>query len=65
MQKLISSGNYLTTVATMDGLGHVVETMLTSDPDCASGDITATTYDGTGHVYTASNPYCTTSDPTY
>jgi RHS repeat-associated protein len=49
----------------MDGLGHVVTFELTSDPDCSTGDITATTYDGFGRVHTKSNPYCTTGDPTY
>jgi YD repeat-containing protein len=46
-------------------MGHVVESKLTPDPDCASGDRTDTAYDGIGHVYTVSNPYCTTSDSTY
>jgi RHS repeat-associated protein len=64
-KRLISSGSYLTSVSTMDGLGHVVKTALTSDPDCSTGDITAITYDGLGRVYTSSNPYCTTSDATY
>ena len=47
-----------------DGLGRLIQTQL-SDPDCATGDITATTYDGLGRVASVSNPYCTTSDPTY
>ena len=63
--RLISSGNSLTAISVMDGIGHVVETLLTSDPDCGSGDRTDTTYDGMGHVHTVSNPYCTTGDPTY
>jgi len=63
--RLMSPGNSLTTLSVMDGLGHVVETLLTPDPDCASGDRTDKTYDGLGRVRTVSNPYCTTSDPTY
>ena len=61
--KLIVSGRSLTDIATMDGMGHQVGTQLTSDPE---GTIyTATTYDGLGHAYTTSNPYRSTSDPTY
>jgi RHS repeat-associated protein len=63
--RLLSGSNYLTNTSTLDGLGHVVKTVLTPDPDCASGDRTDTTYDGLDHTYTVSNPYCTTSDPTY
>jgi RHS repeat-associated protein len=63
--KAMSSSTNLVTLAAADGLGHVVKTLLTTDPDCASGDRTDTTYDGLGRVYTTSNPYCTTSDPTY
>jgi RHS repeat-associated protein len=55
----------IVTLTAFDGLGHTVRSVLTSDPDCSSGDITNTAYDGTGHAYTVSNPYCTTSDPTY
>jgi YD repeat-containing protein len=61
-----TAGQYVTSVATSDGLGHVIGTLLTPDPDCTSGgDRTDTTYDGQGHAHTVSNPYCTTSDPTY
>jgi RHS repeat-associated protein len=52
-----------TALATMDGVGQVVNTELVSDPDGATYD--ATVYDGLGRVYTKSNPYRTTSDPTY
>jgi RHS repeat-associated protein len=52
-----------TSVATMDGVGHVVKTQLTSDPQ---GTVTTdTVYDGFGRVYTTSNPYRSTSDTTY
>jgi RHS repeat-associated protein len=63
--KLINSSTSLTTLNAFDGLGHTVRSVLTSDPDCASGDRTDTTYYGTGKVYTVSNPYCTTGDSTY
>ena len=63
--KLINSSTNLTTLTAFDGLGHTVRSVLTSDPDCASGDRTDTTYYGTGKVYTVSNPYCTTGDSTY
>lgn len=61
--KLISSGNYLTTKTVMDGVGQPIQTQLTSDP--SGTDYTDTTYDGTGNIYTQSNPYRSTSDPTY
>jgi RHS repeat-associated protein len=63
--KAMTSSTNFVTLAASDGLGHVVEILLTSDPDCASGDRTNRTYDGAGNVYTVSNPYCTTSDPSY
>jgi RHS repeat-associated protein len=63
--KLITSSATLVTVVATDGFGHTVKTLLTSDPDCASGDRTDTTYDGLGRVHSVSNPYCTTSDSTY
>jgi RHS repeat-associated protein len=60
-----SSGQYVTTVSIMDGIGHVVETLVTTDPDCASGDRTDTVYYGTDKVKSVSNPYCSTGDPIY
>jgi RHS repeat-associated protein len=50
---------------TLDGLGRTAQTALTSDPDCASGDRTDTTYDGLGRVRSVSSPYCTSGDSTY
>jgi RHS repeat-associated protein len=45
-------------VATMDGIGHTIETQLTSD---TSGvDTVATTYDGMGHAFNVTNPYRST-----
>ena len=45
---------YVTTVSTMDGLGHTVQTALTTDPDGAT--YTYMTYDGSGRPYQAFNP---------
>ena len=47
-----------------DGLGRVVSTV-TASPQCASGLQTNTVYDTMSRVYSVSNPYCSTSDPTY
>ena len=61
-QAISSSVNKVTTVA-FDGIGHTVETILPNDPSGAT--YTVTTYDGLGRPYTVSNPYRSTSDPTY
>jgi len=61
--RLISGSTWDTSVATMDGMLHVTQTQLTSDP--SGTDIVLTSYDGQGRVYTKTNPYRTTSDPTY
>jgi RHS repeat-associated protein len=53
-QQEISAGTSLTTVKVMDGMGHVTETELTSDPSGA--DRTVTTYNGLGKPYFAYNP---------
>jgi YD repeat-containing protein len=46
-----------------DGLGHLTHTQLTSDP---SGIVYAdTVYDGSGHIYSISNPYRSIGDSTY
>ena len=61
--KLITSNLSLSTTATMDGLGHPVQTELTTDPE---GPVfTTTSYDGLGRKETVSNPYRSTSDVTY
>jgi RHS repeat-associated protein len=63
--RLMNTSNvYVTSVATLDGLGHIVKTLLTVDQDCANGDRTDTTYDGLGHIYTVSNPYCAAGEGT-
>jgi RHS repeat-associated protein len=47
----------------LDGLGRTIHQDLVSDP---SGETYVdTTYDSLGRVYTKSNPYRSTSDPTY
>ncbi len=59
---LLSSSSSLTTKTIMDGVGHTIETQLTSDPiNTVYAD---TTYDGLGRVATKSNPYRTTGDAT-
>ncbi len=65
--KVMTPSPNLITLTAFDGIGHTVRSALTSDPDCTSGngDRTDTTYDGLGHVYSVSNPYCTTGDSTY
>lgn len=50
-------------VAVRDGLDHVIETELVSDPQ--GTDYQSFVFDGEGHTYQASNPYRSTSDSTY
>jgi YD repeat-containing protein len=61
--QLLSGSTWKTSVSTMDSLGHVIEAQLTSD--LSGADTVTTTYDGGGRVYTKTNPYRFTSDPTY
>jgi RHS repeat-associated protein len=58
-QKLITSGVWATSTAVMDGMGHVVTTL------GENGAKTVTGYDATGHLSSKTNPYFSTSDPTY
>ena len=60
---LLQSGQTSTSMTIMDGVGHAVQTQLQSDP--AGADYAATTYDGMSRVWKVSNPYRSTSDPTY
>ena len=61
--KLITAGVSQTSVGILDGMGHVIERELTSDP--SGTDYTVTTYNGEGLVNTVTNPYRSTSDSTY
>jgi RHS repeat-associated protein len=60
--KLISSSpqTVMTTVDTTDGVGHLTQTELTTDPDGAT--FTNTSYDGLGRAYQVYNP--TRTEPT-
>jgi YD repeat-containing protein len=51
----LSSGNNYTETASMDGICHVTQTAVTSDPQ--GTDYKATTYDGMGKILSVSNPY--------
>lgn len=58
-----SSSNNLNTQYQFDSFGRQIQTSLLSDP---SGTIiTQTTYDADGRVHSVTNPYRSTSDPTY
>jgi RHS repeat-associated protein len=61
---LQSTNNTLVTqTEKFDGLGEVLHALTTSDPDGA--DTVDTTYDLMGRVASVTNPYRSTSDPTY
>jgi RHS repeat-associated protein len=60
--KKINSTQSVTSVSVSDGLGHVTQTQLTSDPQGAA--YSDTTYDGLGRVWKQSNPYRAGTDPT-
>ncbi len=49
-------------VATLDGMGHVIQTELSTDPSGA--DVVVTSYDGEGRVHTKTNPYRSTANGT-
>jgi RHS repeat-associated protein len=60
-QNVASGTTYVATQVT-DGVGHVIQTQLNSDPDCSGGSDNAdTTYAGTGWVYKVSNPHCSST----
>jgi RHS repeat-associated protein len=63
-RELRTAGVYVSTVAVMDKMGQVIDNQQTSAPVCAAVHSTVS-YDGMGHPYQVSNPYCSTSDPTY
>jgi YD repeat-containing protein len=52
---LNTSGLLKTSVSVMDGLGHVTQTQLTSDPGVV--DYVDTSYNGMGQIKSVSNPY--------
>jgi RHS repeat-associated protein len=54
---------HISNMSLMDGIGHVVQTQLTTDPE--GTDKADTTFDGVGRVWKQSSPYRSTSDPTY
>jgi RHS repeat-associated protein len=55
-QTIVATPNpSIVSTAQYDGLGRISQTQLTSDPEGA--DITDTTYDALGRVYSVSNPY--------
>jgi RHS repeat-associated protein len=60
--KKINSTQTATTVAVSDGMGHVKQTQLTSDPQGTI--LTDTAYDGLGRVHTISNPHRSASSST-
>jgi RHS repeat-associated protein len=60
--KMNSSQNIVSTTL-LDGLGRAKQSQLNSDP--IGPDYVDTAYDALGRTYTVSNPYRTTSDPTY
>jgi RHS repeat-associated protein len=60
--KEINGSTNLVTVSATDGLGHILNNLVTSDPQ---GTIHVdTAYDGLARIYTLSNPYRSGTDPT-
>ena len=49
-------------VSVRDGMGHVVQSQISSDP--AGADLVDTVYNGVGGVYSVSNPYRSGTSPT-
>ena len=60
---LLSGSTNFTETATLDGACRVTNTTVTSDP--SGNDLTDTTYDGMGRVWTVSNPYRSKSETSY
>ena len=61
--KMNTTPQYITGTVLLDGLGRTRQTQLNSDTQGV--DYTDTTYDAVGRVASVSNPYRSTSDPTY
>jgi RHS repeat-associated protein len=62
--RLLSSGVNHQVTQYLDGLGRV-DKSVDSQACSGAGSTVTTSYDSLGRVYKVSNPYCTTSDPTY
>jgi RHS repeat-associated protein len=62
-----TAGTTTSVTKTYDGLGRAVTSSIAVPAtQCSSGTLfTQTTYDSMSRVYSVSNPYCSTSDPTY
>ena len=54
--KIITTGVNEVTVAAFDGIGHQVESILSSDPDGSNPTTSVSIYDGTGKLYQSYNP---------
>jgi len=61
--KAITSSVKEISTSAFDGLGHTVETILSTDPDGPT--YTYTSYDGLGRPYKVYNPYRSSNDSTY
>jgi RHS repeat-associated protein len=61
--KEMNSSQSIVSTTIANGIGLSIESELTSDPQ--GTDSTVTSYDGSGRAYTVTNPYRSTSDPTY
>ena len=59
----ITSTQQFSETEIVDGLGRLIHTQLTSDPE--GTDYVDTSYDALGRKASVSNPYRSTSDPTY
>jgi YD repeat-containing protein len=60
--KSINQTESETSFAIMDGMGHVIETQ---SSDQSGADVVRMTYNGTGHVYTKTNPFFIPSSPSH
>jgi YD repeat-containing protein len=60
--ELLIGSTWKTNVSAMDELGHVIHSILTTDPD--GPDTVDTTYDGESQIYTKTNPYRSTTNGT-
>jgi len=63
-QHLVTSGTATSSTKFFDGLGRLIKSV-TNSPQCSTGIEATTSYDVMSRVATVSNPFCTSSDPTY